>query len=527
MPDNTINWGQGAINNDIGWGKGKANNDIGWGAIYDDSPSGDTNLTGASATPFTNTKSIAFDGVDDYADFGNPSSLDMTGALSISFWLKAPNQTQYRGIISKAPNTASIVSNAQYHIEVFGTSTKTIRFVVTGVDLKAGTETTGSVPRIDFDEWMHIVMTWNGSNELIVYKNGVQSATRTTTSRTITSNSNDVLFGRRLGYGYLEGNMDEVAFFNSALSASDVSSIYNNGAPASLSSYSSLVSWYRMGDGDTFPTISDNKGSNDGTMTNMTSGDIETDVPTAFTNTKSLIFDGVNDILKIKDSTTAPTEYQGLGNANSYSISFWLKSTDANASSIYWYSNSTMIEIRTQTSSGTHAPFSIGLKSGSVFFGRTSNQLTGSESFTSTDTVNDGNWHHVVCTVNDVTLKFYIDGSLDSTKTFVTATGDCSVGTTNSNFQIGARTTNSGGYTAYYEGSLEEVSFFDTELSSTNVTAIYNSGVPNNISGYPDLIGWYRMGDGDTYPTIQDNKGSNDATMTNMASDDIQTDVPS
>ena len=51
--------------------------------------------------------------------------------------------------------------------------------------------------------------------------------------------------------------------------------------------------------------------------------------------------------------------------------------------------------------------------------------------------------------------------------------------------------------------------------------------MPNNISGYPDLIGWYRMGDGDTYPTIQDNKGSNDATMTNMASDDIQTDVPS
>ena len=35
------------------------------------------------------------------------------------------------------------------------------------------------------------------------------------------------------------------------------------------------------------------------------------------------------------------------------------------------------------------------------------------------------------------------------------------------------------------------------------------------------------MGDGDTHPTIEDNAGSNDMTMTNMASGDIEEDVPS
>lgn len=207
---------------------------------------------GGSLAQVDNLYSFQFDGVGSYYDAGNPSALDMTGALSISFWLKAPNQTQYRGIISKAPSTASIVSQAQYHIEVSGTTSKTIRFVVTGVDLKSGTETTGSVPSIDFDQWMHIVMTWNGSTELIVYKNGVQAATKTVTSRTITSNSNDVLFGRRLGYGYLEGNMDEVAFFNTALSATDITNIYNattTGKTADLSALSTPpVAWYRMGD---------------------------------------------------------------------------------------------------------------------------------------------------------------------------------------------------------------------------------------------------------------------------------------
>jgi hypothetical protein len=35
------------------------------------------------------------------------------------------------------------------------------------------------------------------------------------------------------------------------------------------------------------------------------------------------------------------------------------------------------------------------------------------------------------------------------------------------------------------------------------------------------------MGDGDTYPTIEDRVGSNDGTMTNMVSGDIVTVVPS
>ena len=45
------------------------------------------------------------------------------------------------------------------------------------------------------------------------------------------------------------------------------------------SASANLLSYYRMGDGDTFPTISDNKGSVDATMINMTAGDFEADVP--------------------------------------------------------------------------------------------------------------------------------------------------------------------------------------------------------------------------------------------------------
>ncbi len=45
-----------------------------------------------------------------------------------------------------------------------------------------------------------------------------------------------------------QGQIDEFAFWSSALTASDVTAIYNSGVPADLSSLSP-VGWWRMGDG--------------------------------------------------------------------------------------------------------------------------------------------------------------------------------------------------------------------------------------------------------------------------------------
>ena len=95
----------------------------------------------------------------------------------------------------------------------------------------------------------------------------------------IRTTTNNWQLGRHSTTFHYNGLLDEVAVFNSELSASNVTSIYNSGSPADLTSLSP-VSWWRNGDGDTFPTLTDNgSGSNNGTMTNMTSGDIVTDVP--------------------------------------------------------------------------------------------------------------------------------------------------------------------------------------------------------------------------------------------------------
>ena len=76
-------------------------------------------------------------------------------------------------------------------------------------------------------------------------------------------------------FNYL-GNIDEVAVWNSdqSANASDIGSTI----PTDLSIYSPL-SWWRCGDNDTSPTLTDNgSGGNDGTMTNFST--FSTDVPT-------------------------------------------------------------------------------------------------------------------------------------------------------------------------------------------------------------------------------------------------------
>lgn len=88
--------------------------------------------------------------------------------------------------------------------------------------------------------------------------------------------------GRQTNSGqYMRNNcrVDELALWASD-EQSNVSSIYNSGTPFDLTTLASPPdNWWRMGDGDTFPTISDNVGSLDFTMVNMTVADFVSDVP--------------------------------------------------------------------------------------------------------------------------------------------------------------------------------------------------------------------------------------------------------
>ena len=81
-------------------------------------------------------------------------------------------------------------------------------------------------------------------------------------------------------------------------------------------------------------------------------------------------------------------------------------------------------------------------------------------------------------------------------------------------FTIGAvfRGTSSPIVLSAFEGNIDEISIFNTSLSSDEMTSIYNEGTPNNVSDLEisGLVNYYRNGDNDngTGTTITDQGSS-------------------
>ena len=138
-----------------------------------------------------------------------------------------------------------------------------------------------------------------------------------------------------------------------------------------------------------------------------------------------------------------------------------------------------------------------------------------------------GEWVHAVCTYDgsgtNAGQKIYFDGVLQ-----VSSASNAGVYTamtlTTSKLDIGNSNANP------YYGDIDEASIFDSELSQADITELYNLGNPNDVaSSTPsaNLIGWWRMGDGATFPTIPDEStNSNDGTLLNMVASDIRANAP-
>lgn len=121
-------------------------------------------------------------------------------------------------------------------------------------------------------------------------------------------------------------------------------------------------------------------------------------------------------------------------------------------------------------------------------------------------------WHHLVIERTSSTQKVYIDNVLKNTQT------------TSGSFTIehfGYFTST--GY--FWEGGIDEISIHSAGLSASDVSAIYNSGSPTDLTGLYNITGWWRMGDDSTGTTVNDLVGSNDLTAANGVNL-TSTDVP-
>lgn len=218
---------------------------------------------------FSNDYSVDFDGTNDYIQLPNGVLSTLQGtAWSISAWYNLDVVGNYQELFTAGSN-----------LQVFfrpRTGEVGLELYVNGASYLYEAESIG--PYSSLQTWIHGVISVDTNGTSAMYINGSSSATATGVTQ-VTSVSNPVIGSFNGTSNFLNGLVDEFAIFSSALSASDVTSIYNSGVPADLTSYSP-VGWWRMGDNDSGSgtTITDQgSGGNDGTLTNGPT--FSTDVP--------------------------------------------------------------------------------------------------------------------------------------------------------------------------------------------------------------------------------------------------------
>ena len=215
-----------------------------------------TEIVSDTVPAFSNAYSVEFDGGNDYINAGNDSSLNISGDITLSAWVKQRVQNNYGAIFSKR----QVGGSMNYQL-IMKNGTGAI-----GLGHSGGSWFYDSTS-LPTGSWYHVAATVS-SGTIQLYVNGEEKDS--TTGATITGTTQDLIIGATLGYNYFDGLMDELAIFSSALSSTQIATMYNSGVPASLSSLSP-VSWWRMGDNDngTGTTITDQgSGSNNGTLTN-------------------------------------------------------------------------------------------------------------------------------------------------------------------------------------------------------------------------------------------------------------------
>jgi hypothetical protein len=228
----------------------------------------------SGGTPAFNTYSVDLDGTNDYIVVGASSDFSFgTGDFTISQWFKADviagggnnyyTLFDFRGSASDTAPTLYMSQQSGYRLYAYNGSTV------------VNYNTTPSV-----GQWHHVAYTRSGTTGTI-YFNGTNVASGTDSANYNMSNPSPRIGAPPSGVTgqYVDGKIDEVAIFNSALSASDITAMYNSGIPADISSLNP-VGWWRCGDNDsgTGTTITDQgSGGNDGTLTNGPT--FSTDVP--------------------------------------------------------------------------------------------------------------------------------------------------------------------------------------------------------------------------------------------------------
>ena len=510
------------------------------------STSVDVVTTQGGATAYSNTKCFNNSGAGnaDYFTISNLISgsnqvLGKEHDWTISFW--------YKGTDSNGPIFGGSNDHSSFHCLIYS---------LAGHDNLMLQYNQGSVSYTGTDihdgNWKHVCITFkaapsgtnwywlrddsSGQSGIAVYINNTRATSITQTagssnlSAELFSGSDFRFFSRGTWSDSAQGDYDEIAIFDSCKSDSEVANIYSSGTPDDLSSDTSCKVYLRADGMSTANitngmTITNSSTASDAsnyvtTATTDNAGDLEVKDLTSsesiyvsgssFSNTKHFTKGGTTSDYFTTTNLTASGSNQVLQNTKAWTISWWYKTDTIDTGAFWGHTNSWQNMHCGIMASNRLLVQGPGGEGGYAYY----------NFIPSTDT-----WYHIVVTNKPVDsdgdawyfdrddsagqkgIKVYVNGSAVAQHIAGQSDGAAETGhqwDTGSDFRLFDR-----GSWNDLHGDYDEISVHTETKSSAQVTAMYNSGTPTDLSTDSTAVVWLRA-DSMTTAGI-----ANNATITN------------
>ena len=466
---------------------------------------------------FTRTKALSFDGTNDRAHFTSDTELvEMfgTGDFSISYWVKGPLAVSNTRSLFMADHldlfgsrvvqiqvgaiygpTASNAGDLQFSLY---DSNQTGNYFVNYVSPNKATD------QFLENQWNHILIscTKNASNRTVeAWINGVSLGSTTSgnandfTGVAFAANANRIgpgAFGTMGSFSYLEYKIDDFMVFRSASNDTIAQAIYNDNVQLDESSRSNLQSYYKF-EGNT----KDHTGNHEALT--LLGATIVEDVPDG--ESYALSFDGVNDVASWASGTTITS----LIGAGDFTISYWAHRADwvaSNGAATTLLTNALVTSPYKQVSLGvlyggsTSDPDLRGAIQIKVSDGSTIYMDDATPNLSTVSGVTDDDWIHVAYVstagVNSRSGQYYINGSAVTT-TANTASDDVDFSELDAGTAGLSASRIFGNWYTYQAQMLDDISMYDAALTASDISNIYNGGVPKDESDRQNLVGYWRM----------------------------------
>lgn len=469
----------------VAWYKGENN------ALDSNSRNPGTLQNGAAFAGGKVGQAFSLDGSNDYVSTADSADWDFgTNDFAIEGWFNSPNPTDVRRIISagsQADGANNLWSFGYGDIPVWGGGQR-LNFAV----FNGGGYSDFSSNPVTFNPntWHHAAVVRSGTS-LTFYLDGAAIGTVAIGAGfAVNGGSTGAIIGARYNnnpstiFEFANGRLDEISVYKRALSAAEISSVYNAAGNGKCLNYvcaqppNNLVSWF-AGEGNAL----DSKSSNHGTLQNGTT------FQTAKVG-QGFKFDGVNDFVEIPDNASLKPA--------TLTLETWVKfdslTSTVTGGAPAGYQNIIFKKNSRAAGTGFEGGYSL-VKNPDNRIGIGFNSAGGATDFASSTTfVQAGVWYHIVGTHDGTNIRLYINGQLEGTGT---ATFPIDYGTTPlylGNAQVP--------FSGYFNGVLDETTIYDRALTAMEVSSIYNansSGKCKPVATNPaaNQIAWL-TGDGDT-----------------------------